>query len=248
MTRFRFRKTLLAIAIGFLLNSAPIERSARAAAVAGGFATEITQLANKLQLLLAYIRQGEQLANELKMYQDMLRHSRVLSYQSFSPLMSDIAHLHTIVQSGQALAYSMANIDGQFRSTFPGYSTWTPNQWYVNYKMWSDRSLDTTRGTLKAAGLQAEQMTNEGAVIDQLRVMAQSADGRLLALQVSNQIAHEQVDQLMKLRQLVLADLQSKQAYQAMMIQQAAAHQAAGEQFFTFTGKAGDGVTFVPGK
>jgi P-type conjugative transfer protein TrbJ len=78
--------------------------------------------------------------------------------------------------------------------------------------------------------------------------MAESSDGRLLALQVSNQIAHEQVDQLVKLRQLMLADLQSKQAYQAMMIQQDAGKQAAAEQFFTFTGKTGDGVSFIPGK
>ena len=78
--------------------------------------------------------------------------------------------------------------------------------------------------------------------------MAETADGRLLALQVSNQIAHEQVDQLMKLRQLMLADLQSKQAYQALMIQQDATKQAAAERFFTFTGKTGDGVTFIPGK
>ena len=70
-------------------------------------------------------------------------------------------------------------------------------------------------------------MTSEGAVMDQLKVMAQTSDGRLLALQVSNQIAHEQVDQLMKLRQLMLADLQSKQAYQAMMIQQDATRQVA---------------------
>jgi P-type conjugative transfer protein TrbJ len=162
--------------------------------------------------------------------------------------MPAIAQLHRMVETGQALAYSMANIDGEFRSTFPGYAGFSPNQWYRNYQTWSNRSLDTTLGTLKAAGLQASQMTSEGAVLDQLRVMAESADGRLLALQVSNQIAHEQVDQLMKLRQLMLADLQSKQAYQALMIQQDATKQAAAERFFTFTGKTGDGVTFIPGK
>lgn len=240
------KRTLIAISMALIMSLGPLVP--RVEAVPGLVATEITQLANKLQLLQSYIRQGEQLASELQMLQDMLKHSRALPYQTFSGVMPAIAQLHRMVETGQALAYSMANIDGEFRSTFPGYAGFSPNQWYRNYQTWSNRSLDTTLGTLKAAGLQASQMTSEGAVLDQLRVMAESADGRLLALQVSNQIAHEQVDQLMKLRQLMLADLQSKQAYQAMMIQQDATKQAAAEHFFTFTGKTGDGVTFIPGK
>jgi len=240
------KRTLTAISMALIVSLGGFEP--RAEAVPGLVATEITQLANKLQLLLSYIRQGEQLAGELQMLEDMLKQSKVLPYQTFSGVMPAIAQLHSMVQTGQALAYSMANIDGQFRSTFPGYASFSPNQWYRNYQTWSNRSLDTTLGTLKAAGLQASQMTSEGEVLDQLRVMAESADGRLLALQVSNQIAHEQVDQLMKLRQLMLADLQSKQAYQALMIQQDATKQAAAERFFTFTGKTGDGVTFIPGK
>lgn len=240
------KRTLTAISMALIVSLGGFEP--RAEAVPGLVATEITQLANKLQLLLSYIRQGEQLAGELQMLEDMLKQSKVLPHQTFSGVMPAIAQLHSMVQTGQALAYSMANIDGQFRSTFPGYASLSPHQWYRNYQTWSNRSLDTTLGTLKAAGLQASQMTGEGEVLDQLRVMAESADGRLLALQVSNQIAHEQVDQLMKLRQLMLADLQSKQAYQALMIQQDATKQAAAERFFTFTGKTGDGVTFIPGK
>ena len=240
------KRTLTAISMALIVSLGGFEP--RAEAVPGLVATEITQLANKLQLLLSYIRQGEQLTGELQMLEDMLKQSKVLPYQTFSGVMPAIAQLHRMVQTGQALAYSMANIDGQFRSTFPGYASFSPNQWYRNYQTWSNRSLDTTLGTLKAAGLQASQMTSEGEVLGQLRMMAETADGRLLALQVSNQIAHEQVDQLMKLRQLMLADLQSKQAYQAMMIQQDATKQAAAERFFTFTGKNGDGVTFIPGK
>ena len=40
---------------------------------AGAFATEVTQLLNHAQLILQYIRQGTQLANELNMYADMLQ-------------------------------------------------------------------------------------------------------------------------------------------------------------------------------
>ena len=46
------------------------------------------------------------------------------------------------------------------------------------------------------------------------------------------QIAEQQVEQLMALRQLMLVDLQSKQAYQAEQIQKEQAAAAAGQQVF----------------
>ena len=52
------------------------------------------------------------------------------------------------------------------------------------------------------------------------------------AAQVGNQIAEQQVEQLMALRQLMLVDLQSKQAYQAEQIQKEQADKAALEQVF----------------
>jgi P-type conjugative transfer protein TrbJ len=77
--------------------------------------------------------------------------------------------------------------------------------------------------------------------------MAESADGRMEALQVLADINDQQVQQLMKLRAIMLADMTSKQAYQATMIQQQAASQAATEWFFTTGPVTGDGKTYLPG-
>jgi P-type conjugative transfer protein TrbJ len=77
--------------------------------------------------------------------------------------------------------------------------------------------------------------------------MATSADGRMQAIEVGNQISEQTVEQLMKLRQLVLADLQSKQAFQAAQIQKEARNHAATEQFFNYVAPARDGQTFAGG-
>jgi len=61
-------------------------------------------------------------------------------------------------------------------------------------------------------------------------------------------IAEQQVQQLMKLRQLILADLQSKQAFQAAQIQRQAASESASEKFFTFGGRTGDGRGYQAGQ
>ena len=215
-------------------------------AAAGAFATEITQLLNHAQLVLQYIRQGEQLANELNMYADMVRNSQRVGSQPFGSISSDINALANVVQGGQALAYSLGNLDQLFRMTYPGYGT-TPNVYYVQYRDWSQTSLDTTLGALRAAGLQGQQLQSEQAVERSLESMAQGSDGRMEALQVLCDIADLQVQQLMKLRQLMVADMSSKQAYQAAMIQQQAAAQAATQWFFTPGAVTSDGKTYLPG-
>ncbi len=119
--------------------------------------------------------------------------------------------------------------------------------WFEEYKKWTDTGLDTMLGTLKAAGLQGEQLQSEQGILGSLRRMASSTNGRLAALQVVGDIAEQQTQQMMKLRQIMLADLQSKQAYQAVQMQKEAATQAGVEQFFKYDGRTPDGQTFQGG-
>jgi P-type conjugative transfer protein TrbJ len=231
--------------IGFLILSA-IAVQAPQPAEAGAFATEVTQVLNHAQLAMTYIRQGLQLQNEIKMYMDMIRNVKQLPNQTFGPITTDLNALAAIVQGGQALAYSLGNLDVQFRNTFRGYGT-TPNTYYVQYRNWSQTSLDTTLGSLRAVGLQGQQLQSEQAVLNSLRQMASNSDGRMEALQVMGQIAEQQVQQLMKLRELMLADMSSKQAYQAAVIQKQAANEAASEWFFSAGHATSDGRGFWPG-
>lgn len=213
---------------------------------AGAFATEFTQALNHAQLLLQYLRQAAQLAEAIKQTVDMNKNSKVLPGQVFGRVSADLNALASIVQGGQALSYSLANLDALFRARFPGYG-YGGTAYFVNYKNWSQTALDTTLGALKAAGLQGQQLQSEQAVLNSLRSMAQSTDGRLEALQVMGQIAEQQVQQLMKLRQLMLADMSSKQSYQAAAIQKQAASEAASERFFNWTPEVSDRTTFQGG-
>src|SRR5579872_4543406 len=203
---------------------------------AGAFATEVTQLLNHAQLVLQYIRQGAQLANELNMYADMLKNTKMLSAHT----------LAAIVQGGQALAYSLGNLDQRFRQTYPGYG-YNAGAYYTQYRNWSQTSLDTTLGTLRAAGLQGQQLQSEQAVIAALRNSLAGTDGRLEALHALGDISEQQVEQMMKLRELMMADMSSKQAYQAAVLQRQAASEAAAQRFFTYAPATSDGQTFGPG-
>src|SRR6202521_6221916 len=129
------------------------------AGVVAGMATEWTQILNHVQLIMGYIRQGLQLENELKQYEEQLKQGMVSPQQLFGPIQQDLSQLAQVVQGGQALAYSMGNLDGQFRSTFPGYSYRTSG-YFNDYKKWSQTSLDTTMNSLRAAGFQSKQLKN----------------------------------------------------------------------------------------
>lgn len=215
-------------------------------AEAGAFATEVTQLLNHAQLVLQYIRQGEQLANELNMYADMIKNSRMLSAHTFGAIMNDVNALAAIVQGGQGLAYSLANLDQRFRQTYPGYG-YNAGAYYTQYRNWSQTSLDTTLGTLRAAGLQGQQLQSEQAIIASLRNSLAGTDGRLEALHALGDISEQQVEQMMKLRELMMADMSSKQAYQAAMIQRQAASEAAAERFFTYKPSQSDNKVYHAG-
>jgi type IV secretion system protein TrbJ len=215
-------------------------------AEAGAFATEFTQVLNHGQLVMEYIRQGQELANALDMYREQIRNGLALPNHFFGAIQADLTSLAGIVQGGRALAYSLANLDSQFRSTFTGYGT-NSNVYFTKYRDWSTAALDTIRGTLRAAGLQGSQLASEQAVLSALRSQAASPNGAVRAIQVMTDIAEQQTQQMMKLRQIMLADLSSKQAYQAAVLQQDAANKAATEQFFMNRGVASDGRTFRPG-
>jgi P-type conjugative transfer protein TrbJ len=234
------RKRIVGVALLAMAVQAPLHVQA------GAFATEVTQLVNHAQLVMQYIRQGTQLNNELNMYANMLRNSQPLSAQTFGAISNDLSALANIVQGGQALAYSLGNLDQLFRQTYPGYG-YNSGAYYLQYRNWSQTSLDTTLGTLRAAGLQGQQLQDEQAVLNSLKASLQGSGGRQEALQALGDISEHQVEQLMKLRELMIADMSSKQAYQAAIIQRQAVGAAATERFFNYAPSVSDGRAYHAG-
>src|ERR1700674_1646402 len=66
--------------------------------------TETTQLLNYAQLLAQYIRQGQQLTQQILQLREMVRNGQALPNQIFGSVMADLNQLATVVQGGRALA------------------------------------------------------------------------------------------------------------------------------------------------
>ncbi|MQB23214.1 P-type conjugative transfer protein TrbJ [Agrobacterium tumefaciens] len=189
---------------------------------ATGAATEWTQLANNAQLIdllkssgiqvdnqLTQITQlAEQIQNQLKIYENMLQNTARLPDNIWGQVERDLNRLRSIVDQGQSISFSMGNADDVLQQRFKSYSdlkTDLPNaETFSNtYQSWSDTNRDTIGSTLKAASLTADQFNTEEGTMSSLRLMSESADGQMKALQVGHQIAAQQVSQMQKLRGLV---------------------------------------------
>src|ERR1700742_577666 len=150
-----------AVAMIALAGTATIGAPPAHAGVPTLFATEYTQLLNYAELVGQLEKQVMMVENQLTQIADMTKHGLTITDQLFGTVASDIANLRQIVNTGQALSYTMSNMDGAFKVRFPGYSSTT--NYGQSYQQWSQTSLDSTLGALKDAGLQNLQVDSDFA-------------------------------------------------------------------------------------
>ena len=218
----------MSLLLASTLICSPARQASATGAVAG--ATELTQLLNNAQLVDSVAKQAQQLATQLNMYESMLKNLKTLPGQTWGNVANDLAALQRVVAQGQALSFAGQNIAAQFSATYPGYTQGT--KYTTSYQNWSQVTMDTIKGSLAGANLQASQFASEEATLASLRAMSQNPEGQVQALQVGQQIAVEQTSQLQKLRGLMMAQMQSQNAFMANQMQDAKAKKGSEDVFF----------------
>nr|AKA86961.1 TrbJ [uncultured bacterium] len=228
------RKHFIALAVAASFTA--VAPSTQAGSVAGfGGSTEITQLANNVELVNLYLQQVQSYATQLQQYQNMLQNTLNIPAQVWGAIQADLMGVANVVRQGQALAYSAQNIGTQFQNTFKGFSYPQGFNFKTEYRNWSRATLDGIKGAFEAAKMQADQFATEEGVLIGLRSQSQSAQGQMQALQVGAQIAEQQVQQLQKLRQLMMVQMQAQNSYLAAQEQKDAASRLALDDFFRFS-------------
>ena len=242
----RLRRTCMWMMVVSLLAAPPV------IAGGGGFGTIVFDPSNfgknsitAAQTIEQTLKQAQMVANQLQQINMQIRNLANIPNGIWSNVMSQLGALTSVVQQGQALAYTLSNLDTVFRLRYPGYIP--PTNYPQQYKQWSEGTLDGIRGALRAANLQSNQFATESAVLDQLKTMSNNATGRMQALQVGNMIAMQQVQQTQKLRQLFMAQMQAENGYLATKQQDEAASKAAADAFFRPYTPRGGNIGFKGG-
>jgi P-type conjugative transfer protein TrbJ len=184
--------------------------------VCANCATEPTQLSVKVMHDLEYAKQLLQYAIQVQHLADAIKNTAHGGPATLTNIANDLNQLAGVVQGGRALAYSLGNQDVAFRQTYPGYQPWTPGvvpTYASKYAIWAETSLATTQGILRGAGIQGKLLATEQGVLGIIRaISASNVLNRNDAINMSGQLAAEQVGQLQKLRELQLEDMTSKAA------------------------------------
>jgi len=166
-----------------------------------------------LKAIESVINEVEMIANQVKQIENLVQNTRSYAGVWDQEALPRLMRLGQIIEQEQAIAYAMAGMDRVFRERYPGYRPIT--DWAAAYDQWTRTTLDTLRGSLAAVRLHADDFADEQRRIQTLTALSDSAEGRMQAIQAGNMLAAEQIQELAKLRQLMMAQINAQNVYMA---------------------------------
>ncbi len=209
-----------------------------AGAAAGG-ATEVTQLAQWLGDQVAWSADYAEQVNQLNTQINQLQQD-IMSVQMMTQNLQDLGNfdwqdfavsvtgLKGVMQSANALSYTMGNFDQMFSDNYKGYANYysiansgslTPGEkaesFSQQYQQLNTNTRNTIKGTLDSLGLQEDDFSNEASIINTLKSNSAGATGNKAVIQAANDIALFQVDQMRKLRSTVMSQINLQSQYMA---------------------------------
>lgn len=186
-----------------------------------GGATEVTQILNNVQLVEAYAQQVMQYQNQLQQYATMVQN---LASNPLGVMLPDLQRLASnmgrVMQMGQDIGSSMSRVDQNFASTFKNPTAQT---FATKFSLWTNTSQDALKSAMLNAGLQREQFADDSSSLQALTNSVASSQGNLAALQALGSINSRQIQESMKLRDLIS---QQQVAQNTFLAAQAAKDQA----------------------
>ncbi len=204
----------------------------------------VIDVTNWIQNYAQYVEAYQQTTGQLEIIQHMTRNLMTHGSPQWGEVATLINRLQGALETGNSIAYSMADLATLFQQRFPGYE---PVQDFpTRFESWSATTLDTLRGVLVSTSINVSDLPNVQAALDALRALNSASSGRLQALQVGNMIASHQVEELAKLRQLMAAATNAQTVYLASQEAKHAGAEASFSQFI-FSGET-DIPTRRPGE
>lgn len=183
----------------------------------------VFDLANYLENIAIAKNTLDSLTKEAEQIKYQLQNLTPVENYQFRDISPLIKELDGTVSQGQAVAYSMSNLDAAFKQRYPDYLNAQGQKDYTKaYKTWSAATLDTLKNTLEAAGINAGNFSQEETMLAGLKAQAKSASGRMQVQQALAEFAAENVNQLQELKRIVAAQTSAQNAFMAEKASKAA--------------------------
>ena len=212
-----------------------------------GFATESTQTANRIQLVLSqaelasiHAAEVEQIIYEARKYQVMLRHLKRLPDRDTRYAAHDLMRLLEIVRGDIERAERGRELTAAYNEQYRDTSYYRQRQdsgeaeGDATEDAYRDLSADShaaVQNTLVAADLQEELLDDEAAAISAITEEMESAEGQAGMLDALYKLSVLQIEQSQKIRQLLAAQIRMEGAALAAGADRAAQQEAIAEEY-----------------
>ena len=187
--------------------------SAIASGGATGGATEVTQIVNMTQLVASYGQQVMDYENQLMQYATMIQNLKANPLGVLAPDLAkatqDAARLWSM---GTNIAASMADVDRRFAEAFKSP---VATDFANKFSNWNNTASDALRSAMLNAGLQRENFGSDQAALQQLVARVQASDGTVAGLQALGSLNAAQIQESMKLRDLISQQQVAQNTYLA---------------------------------
>ena len=178
-----------------------------------GGATEITQIANNLELITQVGQLAQQITNQITMIQDLIYNTLTIPDQLFRDVKQVYGKVKGIIDKTKGLAYNLANMDEELKRRFKSYTDLSNlsnvGDLSKEYRNVVETQVETVRSTMEAIGVSFEELMNDDtSALKELQKKAGSAKGRNELIQATNQLLGFLAEDAMKLRQLQMMQAQ----------------------------------------
>lgn len=193
--------------------------------------SNIKQAQSYAETVQQTMNQIQSLQNQVESINYQIQNLKDLDVHNWGDAKAQLDRLGRIAQDGQAMAYSLVDLNERWNEKFRGYEQWeqevqTNDMVTQQYREWGEMMQDTSYSALSLANeMSAVQAEDEQTMVE-LQNSSSSAQGAMQVAQAGNEIAAQTTRQLQKMQTLLQADMQMTATSIALAEEKAAQQQA----------------------
>lgn len=178
------------------------QANAQWAVVCGNCGNEWTQLANNAVLVDSYAKQALTLEQNILQYQAMIKHLQENPLGAVLPNLGLlVTNANKILANGSDIGNNMSKVGDNIAKTFKN----PQGDFGFKFRVWTNASKEALTGAMLNAGLVREQFADDSTALQALITKNQASVGDLGALKTLGEFSAAQLQESIKLRDLISA-------------------------------------------
>ena len=234
------------ITISTILAAMLLTSTTQAGTLTGG-ATVFQQIFDIGQNSVHFAKQVEEMNRTYKQFvkwkEEMIAYKQLLNNLGSFPknlkaqFMKELLQMKKAVEFGDALSYTAASFDQDFKSQFKGYDQWLKLakggdlDFQETYKQLNDTSRDTIKGAMKALQFQEKDLKSDASFMKAVHSKMSTAKGEKEMLLIANELAIHQAERIKSLQKTIMTQANMQGQYYAKKNEESTLKDATFEAF-----------------